>query len=349
MFNRRRAWLSSFFIKKYNDMKFRFFSIFIAAGIALTACSKSDDPKPESPDKPNPEQPENPGNEEEIPTTAYGLTQLELSTNFAKEPGETVYARQTARELSGVAASRVNPGLLYVHEDSKRSPILITNAQGEDLGKIVLDGQATLDPEDIAVGPGPEEGKSYIYFADIGDNDKVRGSIAVYRFEEPVLLASDEPLEIHPSDVTKIVLHYPEAVYNAETFLVDPITKDWYILTKENMRAKVFKATYPQTASTSLTQVLNMRSFDLFTSGDISADGTEILLRNKGQIWYWERDPAKSIVETLLEAPFKAPYAGNERQGEGVAFAADGSGFLTNTEVDDFPDEAAKQSFYGRQ
>jgi len=328
-------------------MKLSVFSMLIAAGIALTACSKSDT-EPVDETNPLPEQPEAPS-EEEVPTTGYGLTQLDFCTLFAAEAQETVLVRQQARELSGVAASRVNPGLLYMHEDSRNAPILISNTNGEDLGKIILDRQATVDPEDIAVGPGPEEGKSYIYFADIGDNDKKRTTIAVYRLEEPVIPATDEPVEIHVTDVTKLELTYPVSPYNAETLLIDPLTRDLYIVTKETNRAKVFRAAYPQAAATTLEQVLNMRSFDLFTSGDIRADGTEILLRNKGQIWYWERDPAKSLVETLLEAPSKAPYSGNERQGEGIGFAADGSGYFTNTEVADFPNEQAKLSFYKRK
>ena len=325
-------------------MKFSAISILMAAGIALAACSKSDT---EPIDNPNP-LPEEPVGET-VPTTAYGLTQLDYCTWFEAEAQETVLARLQARELSGIAASRVNAGLIYMHEDSRNSAILISNTGGDDLGKIILDGQPTVDPEDIAVGPGPEEGKSYIYFADIGDNDKKRATIAVYRLEEPVVPEHDVPVEIHVTDVTKLELTYPVSPYNAETLLVDPLTKDIYILTKETNRAKVFRAAYPQAATSTLEQVLNMRSFDLFTAGDISSDGTEILLRNKGQIWYWERDPAKSIAETLLDPPLKAPYAGNERQGEGIGFTADGTGYFTNTEVADYPNEKAKLSFYKRK
>ena len=328
-------------------MKFSSFSVLIVAAIACSACSKSDTVSVGDA-KPTPEQPEVPGGED-IPTTGYGLIQLGFCTQFEAEAQETVLARQQARELSGIAASRVNPGVLYLHADTRNAAILLSNAKGEDLGKIILDGQSTIDPEDISVGPGPEEGKSYIYFADIGDNDKTRGKIAIYRLLEPVLTPGSELEEIHATDITKLELTYPTSPYNAETFLIDPLTKDLYVITKETNRAKVFRAAYPQAATTTLEQVLNMRSFDLFTAGDISTDGTEIVLRNKGQIWYWERDPEKSIVETLMEAPLKAPYSGNERQGEGIGFAADDSGYFTNTEVADFPDEDAKLSFYKRK
>ena len=334
-------------------MKFPVFSIFIATGIALSACSKSDNPAPieegkPTPEQPKPDEPDEDGNQEEIPTTTYNIRDLDYSQRYTKEPVVTTFAHQTERELSGVTASRINPDVLYMHGDSKNSAILITNTAGADLGRIVLEGQSTLDPEDIAVGPGPEEGKSYIYFADIGDNDKVRRNIAVYRFEEPLITDdADEKLEIRVKDATKLLMNYPVSPYNAETLLVDPLTKDLYILTKETYQAKVFRAAYPQDENTVLEELLHMRSFDLFTAGDISVNGTEILLRNKSQFWYWKRSPEQSIVEAFMEAPLQVPYALNERQGEGIGFAADGTGFFTNSEVKDWPDELSKLSFYG--
>jgi hypothetical protein len=46
------------------------------------------------------------------------------------------------------------------------------------------------DCEDIAVGPGPVKGKSYVYDGDIGDNDSKRKYITVYRIEEKKAWAS---------------------------------------------------------------------------------------------------------------------------------------------------------------
>jgi len=238
-----------------------------------------------------------------------------------------------------------------MHNDAKNSPIIITNARGEDLGKIVLDGQSTVDPEDICVGPGPESGKSYIYFADIGDNNNVRSSIAIYRLEEPLLHNPNAETLIHSNKVTKIVLNYPKKAVNAETIMIDPATKDLYIASKETNHSTVYKASYPQYEKSNviLEPVVDMRFFDKLTSGDISVDGKEILLRNKGQIWYWQRRAGQSIAQTLLTAPQKAPYAGNEHQGEGVCFTFDNTGYFTNSEIRDYPGAIANLSFYLRK
>ena len=311
------------------------------------ACSKSET-KPVDIEKPAEEDQENPAEDDKIPTTNYGIIQLGFLEGFNTQPIEKIFAQQRIRELSGLAGSHKYPGVLYMHGDSKNSPILITNHQGEALGEIILDGFSTVDPEDISVGPGPQDGKSYIYFADIGDNDRKRSSITIYRFEEPSidLLKANSAYKISAKDVSKLQMTYPKEKFNAESLLVDPLTKDVFIITKETYKAKVFRAAYPQKENTVLTQVLNMQSFDLFTAAAISFDGSEILIRNKSQIWYWKRDAKQSVVEALLHAPLKAPYVGNEHQGEGISFSADAQGYFTNSEVKDWPELQSKLSFY---
>lgn len=285
-----------------------------------------------------------------VPAITYDITQLEYATQFETKPIVVAFQRQDYNELSGVCASQLNTGILYVHNDYRNAPIVITNAQGEDLGKIVLDGISSLDPEDISVGPGPIDGKTYIYLADIGDNKFTRSEIVIFRFEEPRLTNPGETTEIHVADVAKIVLKYPSGSFNAETFLLDPLSKDIFIATKEKGKSTIFKASWPQslTATTTLEPVLKT-TFDLLTAGDISADGKGILLRNKGQVWYWNRKIAATITATLQTAPQMAPYAGNEHQGEGIGFAADDSGYYTNTEIRDYPGAISNLSFYKRK
>ena len=48
-------------------------------------------------------------------------------------------------------------------------------------------GSDADDLEDIAVGRGPVDGVSYIYVADIGNNDYDKNVFTIYRFPEPDL------------------------------------------------------------------------------------------------------------------------------------------------------------------
>ena len=78
-------------------------------------------------------------------------------------------------EASGLAGSRVNPGVLWTHNDSGGLPrVFALDLTGHLLGTWNLPGVNANDYEDIAVGPGPEAGVSYLYVGDIGDNGVVK-------------------------------------------------------------------------------------------------------------------------------------------------------------------------------
>jgi hypothetical protein len=206
------------------------------------------------------------------------------------------------------------------------------------------------DWEDIAVGPGPVPGKSYVYVGDIGDNNSQNPSVLIYRFPEPDLTGKTLPVTMNIDSLDIIELKYPDGPRNAETLMVDPLTKDIYIASKENNISNVYVARYPQSikSATVMTPVVQLYMNKL-TAGDISPDGTEILLRNNGQIWYWKLPGGTSISAGLLTAPRIAPYANNEPQGEGICFAADDSGYYTDTEIRDHPGHLATISFYKRK
>ena len=279
----------------------------------------------------------------------YDLTQVEKTNLFESVPSVTILKRQDLPELSGLECSRTNPGLLYTQEDSGNlNEIYLTNAKGEDRGKIVLDGIPNRDWEDLACGPGPDNSKSYLYVGEIGDNDWVYPGISVYRFPEPVLPFATSQTNVHVvPDILKFT--YPKGAVNAESLFLDPLTKDLYILTKEVGQSNLFVARYPQSTS-SVTKLIQLATFpfDHLTSADISADGSEILVRNNSQIWYWKRLPNETVLNALLRAPFSAPYFNNERQGEAICFASDGTGYFTVSEIKKYPGAVAALTFYKR-
>lgn len=292
-----------------------------------------------------------PVTEDSIPEAKYNITLLDASQAFVATPVVNNMVRQDYNELSGIAASKVNAGVLYVHDDANgTNEIPLTNAKGEDLGKLVLDGISPRNPEDIKVAPGPDANTSYIYLADIGDNANGRTNVAIYRFAEPSIATPDASTAVHISTIDKITLVYPSGAVNAETLLVDPLTKDLFIASKQTGKSILYKAAYPQSTTATITlKAVLKTSFDLFTSGDVSPDGKEILLRNKSQIFYWPRTAAQSLADAMLLAPQTVPYAGNEHQGEGICFAADAGGYYTDTEIRDYPGAVSTLSFYKRK
>jgi len=284
-------------------------------------------------------------------TPSYNPSGLDTTKLFNPIPIVNNLARTDLYEISGVAASRINPGVLYIHNDSgNTNQVFITNGAGANIGTLTLTPVGNRDWEDIAVGPGPVAGVNYIYVGDIGDNHLQNPSVMIYRFPEPDLTGLTAPVSINISQVDIIELKYPNGPHNAETLMVDPVTRDIFIATKASNISQIFTAKYPQsiTSATVMTPVVQIY-MDHATGGDISPDGTEILIRSNQLIWYWKLPAGTGISAGLLTAPEVAPYANNEPQGEGICFAADGSGYYTNTEIRDHPGHLATMSFYKRK
>ena len=92
--------------------------------------------------------------------------------------------RTNLAELSGLAASRRNPGVVWAHNDGSRDRVYAFATNGEHLATFEIN-ENIEDLEDIIIGPGPLPHFDYIYAGDIGDNDSERANFVVYRMPEP--------------------------------------------------------------------------------------------------------------------------------------------------------------------
>ncbi len=236
-------------------------------------------------------------------------------------------------EASGLAASRANPGVLWVHNDSGDSArAFAMNARGTHLGIYNLSGASATDWEDMAIGPGPDPVQSYLYLGDIGDNNAVRSTIRVYRVPEPSVSPSQPPANANLSGVDTITLQYPDGPRDAETLIVDPTTADLYIISKRETPSRLYRAAYPQ--STSQTIVMEYRGqlpWGWATGGDISPNGGEILVRGYWNASLWRRPPGTALWDAFAETGYGVPVA-FEPKGEAIGFHGMGHGYYTVSE-----------------
>lgn len=97
-------------------------------------------------------------------------------------------------EISGIAASRTNPGIFWVHNDGGAGggDIYGIDRQGRTLGRIhlsnITNGVSNGDWEDVTVGPCWKDGPQCVWVADIGNNCGCRDNLRLLRFEEPDLI-----------------------------------------------------------------------------------------------------------------------------------------------------------------
>lgn len=246
-------------------------------------------------------------------------------------------------EASGIAASRIHEGLLWTHNDSGDGPVVYgISTKGAVRCSVKLVGAANNDWEDIAVGPGPDKGTSYIYAGDIGDNAAKRSNITIYRFAEPTETSGDVNVA-----ADALFFTYPDGARDAEALLIDPATQDIYIVTKREKRSRIYQAKAPHLAGTPRALVfVGELTHPLIVGGDISPKGDEIILKDYVYAYYWQRKDNESIVQTLKREPTKVAYM-PEPQGEAICFSAKGDGYYT---ISERPDTmwATSLYFYGR-
>jgi len=253
--------------------------------------------------------------------------------NFGHQIDRGLIEFDEINEASGLAASRRNPDVLWTHNDSgDEARLFALTTDGRHLGVYRIAGVAARDWEDIAVGPGPVEGVSYLYIGDIGDNDAQFDLKYIYRIPEPLVDSNQSPVDTTLAGAEAIAFRYPDGSRDAETLMVDPLTKDIYLVSKRESSVRVYRAPYPQSTSESITleQVATL-NVTLAVGGDISPAGLEILVKTYTNVYYWCRTPAEELWEALTREPVTVPYT-PEPQGEAVCWSADGMGYYTVSE-----------------
>jgi hypothetical protein len=233
-------------------------------------------------------------------------------------------------EVSGIAASTANRGFLWTLNDSGNPAIvyLVDEALKIRLS-VKLKDIKNRDWEDIAVGPGPDGSKRYVYVADIGDNNARHAYKYIYRFEEPVLQNDISQITITSFDT--IVFRLEGEVKDTESILVHPTTKNIYLVSKRERPVHLYEMEVSASiADTLVARDIGSLPLTQIVAADFSADGEEVLMKNYDNIYYWKLE-GRSLAEALKDKPALLKYT-EEPQGEAITFSQDGSGFYTLSE-----------------
>ncbi|MGC3948362.1 MAG: hypothetical protein QM762_28295 [Chryseolinea sp.] len=248
-------------------------------------------------------------------------------------------------EVSGLAASVANPGMLWTLNDSGNpSEVYLIDDKTNIKMTCVLKGINNRDWEEIALGPGPEPGKQYIYVGDIGDNLAQHQYKYIYRFEEPVLRNGEEKVVI--TNVDEIKFSLSDERRDAEAFFVDPNTLDIYIVGKWKSPCDLYQL--KNSASTKeplVAEHIGTLPMSLVVAANFSDDGSELLIKTYKHVFYFKRGDDMSVVSMLKQKPVELPYE-QEPQGESIAWAIGGKGYYTLSEQK--KDEEVHLMFYER-
>ncbi|MBK8000156.1 MAG: hypothetical protein IPK15_15900 [Verrucomicrobia bacterium] len=246
-------------------------------------------------------------------------------------------------EASGIAASRQNPGVLWTHNDSSfAGSIFALSTNGTYLARYYIPSVFFGNFEDIAIGPGASPEHHYVYLADIGDNFATRPSVRVLRFPEPAVYPyfSNSPPVLPLTAVQEIELTYPDKPYDAEALMIDPLTGDLFIATKETNSARIYMTTRAKMDAGGPIQLTFVRELSSgnglrsVAAGDISFDGRLICMRRNGRAWTWARSASQTVSNALASTGTTQPVATapEDLNGEAIGFHATGLGYFTISE-----------------
>ncbi|MFE9998183.1 YncE family protein [Streptomyces avermitilis] len=221
-------------------------------------------------------------------------------------------------ESSGLAASRLHPGVYWTHNDSDDGPYLyaVDSRTGKTVATVTLSGVGSpRDVEAISIGPGNE-----IYVGDIGDNLGGQWDhVWIYKLPEPKVL-KDQTIR-----ATQYVVKYADGARDAESLMVHPKTGRVYIVDKKEDGGHLYEG--PAQLSASGTNVFEpLGAVGLWaTDAAFSPDGKQLAVRGYfgGIAYTWNGGKIKR--QGQLSVPL-------QRQGESVTYTADGSELMYGSE-----------------
>jgi hypothetical protein len=233
-------------------------------------------------------------------------------------------------EASGLIESITNPKHFWTLNDSGNpAEIFLIDQQANIKLVCKLKGIKNRDFEDITIGAGPEAGKNYIYVADIGDNLSRYSVKFLYRFIEPTFSEGSNEMEISKFDTLSVKLS--DRPRDTEAILVDPLSKDIYLVSKLEDSVSLYQIKFPFQDDTLIAKKLAILPLKKITAGSISPDGKEVLLKDYKKVYYWKNNQSRPLAQLLLTKPTILAYD-KEPQGEAICWAHDGQGYYTLSE-----------------
>jgi len=257
-------------------------------------------------------------------------------------------------EISGLAASRRHPGLLWTHNDDGRARVHALGTDGSDRGHFDIVDGVNVDWEDMTAIPMGD--RDALVLADIGDNEAQRTRVWLYIVEEP---APDEDGRFsgEREAINWISLRYPDGPRDAESIAWDPVAQRLLILSKRDRPPRLYAldgvvALEDDEAELSFIGEMDTlrgpTAEDRFIFGNraawvsqptglsITRDGRRAALLTYRSLYLYDLPAGGSWNEGFSTPPTEVlgPPRDNE---EAVVFKPDGTGLWISTEGDRAP------------
>ena len=238
------------------------------------------------------------------------------------------------REASGIAASKCQPDVFWVHNDSGDKALLYAiDSAGKHLGAWKVSGAHNRDWEDIATVI--TDGKCFVLVGEIGDNERKHERIAVFRVEEPIVAPGNAPSSrkepLTTTEAAVSYINYPNEKHDAEALLAHPTSGEAYLVTKSNNSpSHIYKFKPRFEGETQALEKVGDIAVPAIpngsvTGGDISSDGKRLILCDYFAGYELALPEGSADFDDIWKVPPVRVDLGTRELGEAVAYSADGS------------------------
>lgn len=240
-------------------------------------------------------------------------------------------------EISGLAASRRHPGVLWMHDDGGNPERLFAVAEnGDRLATARIEGAIKTDWEDMAAFE--LDGRHYLLIADTGDNGGLRRSLQLHIIEEPERI---ENARLKPA--WSIAFRWPDGARDCEAVAVDAQRRQILLISKKRQPPELFSlplmpagnALQTATRIGALAGIpepdAQLRQANAFrakiqgqvTAADVSPDGRTLAVMTYRYLLLYPRQPQQDWAQAVAGAPkvSELPWL---PQAEALGWSADG-------------------------
>lgn len=253
------------------------------------------------------------------------------------------------REISGLAASRLHPDVLWMLNDGGNdAAVYAVSRRGRVLARFAVEGVANTDWEDLAAFE--LDGRPYLLIADTGDNGGLRRTLQLHVLAEPDSLRDGT---LRPA--WSVAFRWPDGPRDSEALAVDTAAGEALLVSKKRRPPELFAvplrasqrravarrigtlAGIPQpTAQERQARHSRAALKGQVTAADLSPDGRRLAVMTYHDLAVYTRAPGESWRDAVARMPTvrDLPWI---PQAEALAWSAGGRGLFATGEFTPAP------------
>jgi hypothetical protein len=192
-------------------------------------------------------------------------------------------------EASGLASSRLYPGLLWVINDGGDDPLLYAvGTDGADLGTFRVEGAENFDWEALASFRWQDS--AYLLIADVGDNWERRQIVTLYVVKEPAITATGIDNRGVATIAWQIRFTYEDGPMDCEAVAVDAVKQRVLLISKRRLTPVLYELALEPIDQDTIAvahRVTTVAHFNWPTAMDLTPDGllAVVLTYNNGYLF----------------------------------------------------------------